>query len=208
MEIVVENYTKIIKGNCVLNHINYKFFSGNIYGLYGKNGSGKTMLLRAIAGLIYPSQGKVMIDNKIVRKDIDFPENIGIMIETPYFLPHYTGKQNLKLLMSIKGKIKEEDITNALSEVGLDPDDKRKVRKYSLGMKQRLGIAAAIMENPQILLLDEPFNGIDEDSLDDVRRILYKFRNDGRIVILACHDMEELQNLTDEILRMKSGCIE
>ena len=208
MEIVIDNYTKIIKGQEILKNINCTFSSGKIYGLYGKNGSGKTMLMRAVAGLIYPTEGAVKIDGKIVRKDIDFPESIGVLIENPVFLPYFSGYKNLKFLADIKSVIGKDEIYKAISDVGLDPEDERKVKKYSLGMRQRLGIAAAIMENPDILLLDEPFNGIDEDSLDDIRKILLSFRDKNKIVILACHDIEELEKLTDKIFRIKNGRLE
>lgn len=206
MEIVIENYTKrFMRDSVVLDDINYKFVGGKIYGLYGKNGSGKTMLMRAISGLIFPTQGRVIVNGEELRNNRDFPENIGILLENPFFIPHYTGYDNLKLLASIKNIISEEELRDSLISVGLDPTDKKKVKKYSLGMKQRLGIAAAIMEKPDILLLDEPFNAIDENSYDMVRRILRSYRDKGKIVIIACHDMEELNNLSDEIIKISNG---
>lgn len=208
MEIIIDNYTKIFKpNNVVLEKINYRFRGGRIYGLYGKNGSGKTMLMRAISGLIFPTEGKVLIDDKELRKDIDFPESIGVLLENPNFLNHYTGFNNLKLLAAIKNRISDDDIKNYLEKVGLDSNDKRKVKKYSLGMKQRLGIAAAIMENPDILLLDEPFNAIDENSYDLIRNIIKEFKIAGKIVIIANHDFEELNILCDEIIKMSNGRI-
>lgn len=203
MNIVLENYTKIIKRSVVLDNINYTFISGNIYGLYGKNASGKSMLMRAIAGLILPTSGRALIDGRELRKDIDFPESIGVMIETPFFLPQYTGFINLKLLASIKKRVSDDDIRNLMLKVGLSDD--KKVRRYSLGMRQRLGIAAAIMESPDILLLDEPFNGIDEDSYGDIKSIIQDFNTDGKIIIISCHDREMLDCLCNDIIHLKNG---
>ena len=208
MEIKIDNYSKKFRSDYVLRNITYTFTGGRIYGLYGKNGSGKTMLMRAISGLIFPSEGCVKINGEELRKERDFPESLGLLLENPYFLTQYTGYQNLKLLASIKNKIGDEDIVHALERVGLEAADKRKVRKYSLGMKQRLGIAAAIMEEPDILLLDEPFNAVDEGGLQLIRDILADFKKAGRIVILACHDKEELESVSDEIIKMKNGKIE
>lgn len=208
MEIKLENYSKSFRGDCILNRINYTFTDGKIYGLYGKNGSGKTMLMRAISGLIFPSEGRVFINGEELRKERDFPESLGILLENPHFLPQYTGFQNLKLLASIRNKISDESINDTLQSVGLDPEDKRRVRKYSLGMKQRLGIAAAVMENPDILLLDEPFNAIDEGGLQLIRDIINAFKKAGKIVIIACHDMDELDDISDEIIRISCGKIE
>lgn len=208
MEIIIDNYTKIFKpNNVVLNQINYRFEGGRVYGLYGKNGSGKTMLMRAISGLIFPTEGKVLIDNKELRKDIDFPDSIGVLLENPYFLNYYNGFDNLRLLAAIKNRISDDDIKKCLEKVGLDPNEKKKVKKYSLGMKQRLGIAAAIMEKPDILLLDEPFNAIDENSYDLIRNIINEFKALGKIVIIANHDLEELSVLCDEIVKMSNGKI-
>lgn len=208
MEIIIDNYTKIFKpNNVVLNQINYRFEGGRVYGLYGKNGSGKTMLMRAISGLIFPTEGKVLIDNKELRKDIDFPDSIGVLLENPYFLNYYNGFDNLRLLAAIKNRISDDDIKKCLEKVGLDPNEKKKVKKYSLGMKQRLGIAAAIMEKPDILLLDEPFNAIDENSYDLIRNIINEFKASGKIVIIANHDLEELSVLCDEIVKMSNGKI-
>lgn len=207
MEIRIENYSKTMKGECILNNIQCTFTGGKIYGLYGKNGSGKTMLMRAISGLIFPTEGRVFINDEELRKERDFPESIGLLLETPYFLPQYTGFQNLKLLAAIKNVITDEEIRATLRKVGLNPEDKRKVRKYSLGMKQRLGIASAVMEKPDVLLLDEPFNAIDEGSLQLIRNIIYSFKEEGKIVIIACHDMEELTGISDEIIRISGGSI-
>ena len=154
-EIKIESLSKSIKGALILNNVSLVLNSGNIYGLRGKNGSGKTMLMRAIAGLLIPDSGTVTINGKVLHKDISFPESIGILIENPSFLPQYTGFKNLKLLASLTGGITDEDIRTALEHVGLDPDDKRTYRKYSLGMKQRLGVAQSILHKPKLLILEE-----------------------------------------------------
>ncbi|MDD4700188.1 MAG: ATP-binding cassette domain-containing protein, partial [Oscillospiraceae bacterium] len=165
MYIGIENLTKTIKGATVLKNITVKFESGRVYGLKGKNGSGKTMLMRTICGLIRPTEGTVNIDGAILGKDISFPPSIGVLIENPAFISKYTGFKNLNILASIQNTINDLDIKQALFDVGLEPDDKRVYRKYSLGMKQRLGIACALMELPDIVLLDEPINALDENGV-------------------------------------------
>lgn len=203
--IKISSYTKIIKGTTVLKDINLTFENGRIYGLRGRNGSGKTMLMRAICGLIIPTEGHIEIDGKILGSELSFPPSVGVLIENPAFLDNRTGLQNLKLLAAINNKITEDDIKNALIKVGLDPQDKRKFRKYSLGMKQKLGIAAAIMESPELLILDEPLNALDADGVDKVRKILIDFKSRGATVIIACHDREELEMLSDEIVFIENG---
>lgn len=207
MYIEIKNLTKTIKGTTILNNITVKFESGRIYGLKGKNGSGKTMLMRTICGLIHPSTGTVSIDGALLGKDISFPPSIGILIEKPSFISKYTGYNNLKILASIQNLITDDEIRQIISEVGLNPDDKRSYRKYSLGMKQRLGIACALMENPDIILLDEPTNALDENGVLLVRSTLIKAKNRGAIIILACHDKGELELLSDEIYSLYEGKI-
>jgi len=207
MYIEVNNLTKIISGNTILNNINLRMEQGKIYGLKGKNGSGKTMFMRAICGLILPTEGQVVIDGKVLGKDISFPPSLGALIESPGFIGSYSAYKNLKILADIQGKIGEERIRESISLVGLDPDDRKKFRKYSLGMKQKLGIAAAIMENPEIIILDEPINALDEKSVDIVRDILRKHRDDGALILISCHDSEELEYLSDEIFIVESGNI-
>jgi ABC-2 type transport system ATP-binding protein len=158
MQIKISDYTKTIRGATILDHVSLRFESGRIFGLKGPNGSGKTMLMRAICGLIYPTAGQVSIDGRVIGKDTSFPPSVGILIESPAFISKYTGLKNLLMLASLKGDIGESEIRAALDSVGLDPDDRRSYRKYSLGMKQRLGVAAALMENPELILLDEPIN--------------------------------------------------
>lgn len=207
MYIELRNVSKKIKGISVLEQINYKFESGKIYGLKGKNGSGKTMLMRAICGLIKIRKGEVDIDGKLLGRDLAFPESIGALIENPAFIDSYTGFKNLKVLASIKNIITDERIREVLTEVGLDSDDKRTYRKYSLGMKQRLGIAAAIMENPDIIILDEPINALDESGALLVRDILKKHKERGAVIILACHDTQELEYLSDVVITISEGKI-
>jgi ABC-2 type transport system ATP-binding protein len=205
MIINLENVNKNIAGIPVLKNISYKFEGGKIYGLKGKNGCGKTMLMRSIAGLMKPSNGKIFINDKCLYKDMDVPESIGILIENPSFLTEYSGLENLKMLSCADRNIKKEDLSELLKSVGLNPDDKKKVRKYSLGMKQRLGIAAALMGNPEIVLLDEPINAIDEAGVSEIRDLIRSKKSEERIIILACHDNEELEYLADEIVYMSDG---
>ncbi len=207
MYIEISHLYKKFKGVTVLEDINLRFDGGRIYGLQGKNGSGKTMLMRAVCGLIMPTEGSIDIDGKILHRDISFPQSLGALIENPAFLTGYTGFQNLKLLAKIEGKISDEEIRAALSEVGLALDDKRTYKKYSLGMKQRLGIAYAVMGNPQIIVLDEPFNALDEAGILQIRDVLQQRKKEGALMILACHDREELELLSDEILKMENGRI-
>lgn len=207
MIINVENYTKVLKKNTVLDKVNYTFKSGKIYGLSGRNGCGKTMLLRAISGLILPTEGQVSIDNKTIGKDIEFPDSIGLIIETMSMPGEYTALKNLQLLAKIKNIATEQDIREVLLKVGLDPDDKKTVRKFSLGMKQKLNIAQAIMEKPKILLLDEPTNALDFESVKEVHKILSEFKENGTIVIIASHNKEDLDGICDVIISMESGKI-
>lgn len=207
MEIILKDVSKSIAGATILKNMNYTFTGGKIYGLRGKNGCGKTMLMRSIAGLMKPTSGEIIIDGKILYEQLEVPDSIGILIENPAFLPEYSGFNNLKLLAGIKKKINEDDIRTVIDRVGLDCEDKRPVRKYSLGMKQRLGIAAAIMEKPEIVLLDEPINAIDEDGVEVVRKCLFDLKDDNRIIIVACHDREELDSLADIVLKLSNGTI-
>ena len=206
-EIKIEDLSKSIKGALILDKVSITLTSGKIYGLRGKNGSGKTMLMRAMAGLLIPDSGSVIINGKTLHKDISFPESIGILIENPSFLPQYTGFKNLKLLAGLTGGISDEDIKTALDRVGLDPEDKRTYRKYSLGMKQKLGIANAIMGEPDIIILDEPINALDEESVKKIKKVLLEIRDKDKLIIIACHDREELEYLSDIIYEIKEGSI-
>ena len=207
MKVEVKDYLKIIKGRTILDHVNYSFDSGKIYGLYGRNGSGKTMLMRAIAGLIYPTDGKVLIDGKELHKDISFPSDTGIIIENMELMPQYDAYTNLKLLSKIQKKATDEDIKEALDKVGLANTGKSKVRTFSLGMKQKLSIAQAIFEKPKLLMLDEPTNALDEKSVEDVRNLLLELKNQGTTIIIASHNKEDINNLSDVVLEVDNGKI-
>ena len=207
MKIEVKDYTKIIKGITILDDINITFESGKCYGLKGKNGSGKTMLMRAVSGLITATKGAVVIDGETLGKEISFPRSIGVLIENPAFITNYTGYKNLELLACIQNRIEKEEIQKTMEDVGLEPDDKRKYRKYSLGMKQKLGIASAFMEKPDIIILDEPINAIDEAGVIKVKKMIQEAKSRGAVIITACHDAEELQELSDEIIQIAEGRI-
>lgn len=207
MLLKVENLSKDIKGSRVLDHIDLSLRDGRVYGFRGINGSGKTMLMRAICGLIRPTEGQVVIDGQVIGKDVSFPPSVGILIENPAFISKYTGFHNLKALAMIQHLIDDQAVRDALECVGLEPEDKRTYKKYSLGMKQRLGIAAAIMEKPKLILLDEPFNALDEKGIALVKEILMKKREEGALIVLACHDIQELELLADEVFEMTAGKI-
>ena len=201
----LEDYCKSFKSAEVLKNINLTLESGKVIGLKGKNGSGKTMLMRAISGLILPTSGKVYINDKELGRQISFPPSIGILIENPSFISNYTGFKNLKILASIQNRISDDEIRDAIRKVGLDPDDKRTFKKFSLGMKQRLGIAAAIMERPDIVILDEPINALDEAGAGLIKGLLDELKANGSLIIIACHDTEELNYLSDEIYEIYDG---
>ena len=207
MVIKMENCAKKLGGNYVLSDIDLTFESGHIYGIVGLNGSGKTMLLRMLAGLIKPTSGKVWIDGKQLHKDMSFPENMGIIIEKPEMLNHLSGLENLKLLSEIKGIISQDKIISYMEMFGLDPQDKKPMKKYSLGMKQKIGIIQAIMEDPQLLVLDEPFNALDETTVNMVRDILLKYKEEGKLIIITSHHRDDIEALCDEIVHIKDGKI-
>ena len=206
MKIEIEHVSKKIKEALVLDDVCMTLESGNIYGFQGVNGSGKTMLMRAVSGLMYPTSGTIKIDGKVLGRDMAFPQKIGLLIENPAFIDSYTGYDNLKMLASINKE--NVDIYKALELVGLKSDDKRKFRKYSLGMKQRLGIACAIMEDPQLLLLDEPFNALDKKGQETLADIILDMRDKGCLILLSSHDKDELENLSDVIYLVESGRFE
>ena len=208
MKIEIRNVTKVIKKTRVIDNVDITFEGGKIYGLSGKNGCGKTMLMRLISGLIYPTEGEVVIDGKILGKDCSFPKSIGLLIENPAFLEEYTAYENLRMLNGVGGdRLDKEEILSLIQSVGLDPHDSRKYYKFSLGMRQRLGIAAAIMGKPDVILLDEPINAIDEDGVSEIRNLVRSLSDEDRIIIIACHDKEEMEYMADEIIYMKDGKI-
>ena len=208
MNLICEHVCKDIKGTRVLDDINLELEGGKVYGLWGKNGCGKTMLMRCLCGFIQPTSGRVLVEGKELWKDISFPESVGVLIENPSFLNEYTGFQNLQILASIRKQIDEKVIREMLRCVGLDPYDRRKYRKYSLGMKQHLGIACAVMESPKLIILDEPINALDESGVKLVRTLLHSMKEKGSLILIACHDKEEMQILADEIYVMAEGRIE
>lgn len=207
MKIEIKNYIKTIKNRTVLDNINYTFESGRIYGLQGRNGCGKTMLLRAISGLIFASSGEVIIDGKVLHKDIEFPEDMGVIIENTELLPQYDAYTNLLMISKIKKTATDEDIRQALNNVGLDNADGRNVKEYSLGMRQKLAIAQAIFEHPKILLLDEPTNALDEASIEKVRELFKTMAEQGTLIIIASHNKEDIELLSDVHIKMEEGRI-
>lgn len=205
--IVVENLDKRFKNQSVLKNVNVKFSKGNIYGIIGRNGSGKTILLKCICGFLRPTAGTVSVNNKIVGQDIDFPQKLGFIIETPGFLMNYSGYKNLKYLASIQKNIDDEGIKESMSLVGLDSADKKHVGKYSLGMRQRLGIAQAIMEKPDILILDEPMNGLDKNGVQEMRELFLQMKSEGKLILLTSHNHEDIEVLCDEVYEMEDGIL-
>ena len=200
--------TKTIHGTVILDGVNIELESGKIYGLQGPNGSGKTMLMRLLCGLIRPTSGAVYIDEKRLGEHMDFPNSVGLLLESPAFLPNYTGLKNLQLLAGIQKKASVEQIRKAITDVGLDPDDKRKYRKYSLGMKQRLGIAAAIMEEPDLLFFDEPTNALDDKGIIQICSLIKRERDRGALIVMACHDASVLEAMSDHIYTISEGKVE
>ena len=205
MTIEVKSVTKVLRKITVLEDVNLILESGTIYGLRGVNGSGKTMLMRLLAGLIRPTRGEVFLDGKQLGKDLSFPPDMGMLIENPAFLDGYTAAQNLRLLAGIRKKVGEERIREILEQVGLGWEDKRKYRQFSLGMKQRLGIAGAVLEHPQLLLIDEPTNALDTDGVEMVQELLLEEKKRGALIVLACHDFSILQSLSDVLYSVKEG---
>lgn len=205
--IEVNNVCKNFKEDKILKNININLEKGKIYGLVGRNGSGKTVLMKCICGLLPVTSGEIKINNKVMGKDIDIPDNFGIIIETPGFLPNYNGYKNLKLLAMIKNQIGLDEIEKAIIKVGLDPKSKKHVSKYSLGMKQRLGLAQAIMEKPEVFILDEPMNGLDKNGVIEIRNLLLELKKEGKTILIATHIMEDVNLLCDEVFKMEDGTL-
>ena len=203
--ISVNHVTKKFKEATVLHDVNVEFKKAEIHGLIGRNGSGKTMLMKCICGLVPITSGTIIINQKQIGKDIQIPDNIGVIIETPGFLPNYSGYQNLLFLSKIKGTISRDQIKQSIRKVGLNPEDKKPVGKYSLGMRQRLGLAQAIMENPELLILDEPMNGLDKEGVSDMRTLLLEQKKQGKTIILASHSAEDIDVLCDSVSEMEHG---
>jgi len=203
--IKVNHVTKTYKEGTVLKDVTISFEKGKIHGIIGKNGSGKSMLFKTICGFVRADQGQVTVNGQVVGKDVDFPDGLGVIIETPGFLPYYSGFKNLKLLADLRGRIGDRDIEQAMTLVGLDYKSKKSARKYSLGMKQRLGIAQAVMEDPSILILDEPMNGLDRQGITDVRGLLKKLCSQGKTILITSHNHEDIEQLCDTVFEMEAG---
>lgn len=205
--ISVINISKSFKNQKVLENISVDFKPRKIHGIIGRNGSGKTVLLKCLCGLLPVDSGKITINGLEVGKDMDIPEDVGVIIETPGFLPHYSGLKNLTLLSGIRNRIDTEQVIKVMESVGLNPHEKKGVGKYSLGMKQRLGIAQAVMEEPSILILDEPMNGLDNNGVEDMRKFLLSYKETGKTVILASHIREDIEYLCDTVLTLDNGLV-
>ena len=206
--IEVKNLSLTIRKTTILSSVGASFENGMIHGLIGRNGSGKTMLMKCICGFVKPTEGEGIIDGVRVGKDVDFPKDMGIIIETPGFIPYYSGYKNLKLLAGLNNKIGKEQVREAMKKVGLDPDLKRHVKKYSLGMRQRLGLAQAIMEDPKILVLDEPFNGLDKDGVKEMREYLLSYKELGKTILICSHSAEDISVLCETVHEMDKGRLE
>lgn len=204
----IEKFSKTIGGNVVLSDINLSLKTGKIYGLSGENGCGKTMLMRAICGLIRGDSGTIIVNGKSIGKDTDFPDDIGVLIENPSFVPNLNAFDNLNLLSMIRGKANKGKISFYLNAVSLDPTSRKKYRRFSLGMKQKLGIAAAFFEEPSIVILDEPFNALDEKTVEKVNDLIIQAKERGALVIVSCHNKELLEHVCDDIFSMRDGKIE
>ena len=203
--ICIEHLHKSFGSEEILHGIDRTFAAGKIHGIVGNNGSGKTVLMKCICGFLIPDKGHVRVNGKEVGKDIDFPKDMGIIIETPGFLPGVTGLKNLKLLASLRGLADEKKIRQTIERVGLDPALKKPVSKYSLGMRQRLGIAQAIMEDPSLLILDEPFNGLDKHGVAEIRQLIRELRTEGKTILLASHNQTDIDELCDTVCEMDAG---
>ena len=205
--IEVQNVVKRFRDQVVLKNISISFEKGQIHGIVGRNGSGKTVLFKCICGLMHPEEGVILVNGKRVGRDVDMPEDIGAIIEAPGFLPNYSGYKNLLFLANIRRKIGKEEILSVLKTVGLDPESRKHVGKYSLGMRQRLGIAQAIMEDPEILILDEPMNGLDNAGVQDIRALLLELKAQGKTILLASHNHEDIAALCDTVHEMDGGVL-
>lgn len=203
----LENVYKTIDGVEIMKDINLTLSSGKIVGFYGKNGSGKTMLMRIICGLVRPSSGQVIVNNKLLGKNIDFIPNVGVMLEMPGFIEHYSAIDNLISIAEIKGIISKKEIEKLMEYMGLEEVSKVKIRKYSLGMRQKVGIISAVMENPDVIILDEPYNALDKESIEKVSKMLLSYKQNGKLIIIACHDKNEMDRIADDVYCLEQGRI-
>ena len=205
--IEVQNVTLQIKGKMILSDVDLTMEEGRIYGLVGNNGSGKTMLMKCICGFVLPTKGTVLSNGKKIGKDMDYLQDAGVIIENPGFISYYSGLKNLKLLAGLTGKKDTAHLRSVMELCGLDPGLRLPVRKYSLGMRQRLGIAQAIMEDQNCLILDEPMNGLDKNGVAEIRELLLKMKNENKLIILASHNREDIEILCDEVYEMEDGIL-
>lgn len=203
--IEIEHVTKKFKEDTVLHDINISMEQGRVYGFSGNNGSGKTVLMKCICGFLPVTEGTIRVNGKAIGREIDFPENVGVIIETPGFLTNLSGMRNLEILAALRGKIGRKEIAYAIRKAGLEPSLRKSVSKYSLGMRQRLGIAQAIMEDPEFLILDEPFNGLDKHGVADIRKLLLELKGQGKTIIFASHNSEDIRILCDKVYEMDGG---
>ena len=207
MEIKIKKLTKVINGNIILDNINLNLKSGKIYGFIGRNGSGKTMLFNAICGFIIPTSGSIIIDGNNITDNHIFPNNVRALIENPKFISSLSGFKNLKLLASINNSISDDDINSTLKQLGLINQKNKLVSKYSLGMKQKLGIAQVLMENPDIMIFDEPFNGLDDNSVEKLKKILIEAKKNDKLILISTHIKEDFEKLCDEVYKLDDGKI-
>ncbi|MBQ4448702.1 MAG: ABC transporter ATP-binding protein [Clostridia bacterium] len=205
--IEIENLTMDFRRDRVLHSITHSFEKGKIHGVVGNNGSGKTVMFKCICGFLNPTGGKVTVEGKRIGRDRDFPESIGIIIEAPGFLPQFNGLKNLEMLASIRGKLTLTEIADVIRRVGLDPTSRKPVGKYSLGMRQRLGIAQAIMEKPRILILDEPTNGLDKHGVKEIRELIRSLKDPERTILIASHNVADIDELCDTACEMDAGVL-
>lgn len=203
--IELHNLVKTFGQDTVLKGVSRNFEAGRIHGIVGNNGSGKTVMFKCICGFLQPTSGKVLVNGKQIGKDVDFPEDLGLIIETPGFLPNLTGLKNLEILAALKNKIDLRTVAETIRRVGLDPLSRKPVGKYSLGMRQRLGIAQAIMESPRLLILDEPMNGLDKHGVAEMRELFKSLATDGRTILLASHNIQDIETLCDTVCEMDAG---
>ena len=205
--ISVEHVSLTIGTAQILRDVSARFEEGQIHGIVGRNGSGKTMLMKCICGFIRPDSGKILVDGKQVGRDVDFPPDLGLLIETPGFVPYYSGLKNLELLAAINRRVSKERLNACMEQIGLGDAKNKRVSKYSMGMRQRLGIAQAIMENPRLLILDEPLNGLDEQGVEDIRALLLELRGQGKTILLSSHNREDIDLLCDSVCKMEGGVL-
>ena len=205
--ISVEHVSLTIGTAQILRDVSARFEEGQIHGIVGRNGSGKTMLMKCICGFIRPDSGKILVDRKQVGRDVDFPPDLGLLIETPGFVPYYSGLKNLELLAAINRRVSKERLNACMEQIGLGDAKNKRVSKYSMGMRQRLGIAQAIMENPRLLILDEPLNGLDEQGVEDIRALLLDLKTQGKTILLSSHNREDIDLLCDSVRKMEGGVL-